>query len=290
VAVPPAGDGSAATTVTYRGGILTVGEAPASLVQRPGSPVWVDDIGALMIGEFDPGVPEDQRVLVAATAYRATRDGTLVEHGAGDLCWDRATHAYPVPCDQLPAQDADPSLMFPMMEGGVGVGEVSPVFDGRYERAELVRGSGGAVELVLTWDGIEHRALVGEGGGWTLEGTVVGGVEMPAFLVSQRTGENTSYAVVARYDGELQSIPTADEGGWLGTGFIDDSGQVYQRTWLSRTNVLWTARRLSPDEPNRYDLVRWSDELGPTLVPMDQGEVCLDLDAGRKLPDAACRG
>ncbi len=243
-----------------------------------------------MVGDFDVDVPEDQRVLVEAMTYRAVRNGNLVEHGAGDLCWDRVTNAHPVQCEQLPAQVADPSLMFPIVETGASVGEVSGTFDGEYERAELQRAADGTVDAVLTWDGIEYRATVGSGTGWTLvDGAVAGGGgEMPTLLASQKTGDNTSYAVVAWYEGKYQSIPTADEGGWLGTGFVDDAGQVYQRTWLSQTNVLWTARRLSPDEPNRYRLDRWSSEIGPTLVPIDQGEVCLDLDAGRKLDDSAC--
>ena len=279
------------TLATYdRDGVMVVTEAPESLVTGPGRTAWVDDIGALMVGDYDAEVPEDQRVLVSAMALRAARNGNLVEYGAGDLCWDRVTNAYPLPCEQLPAQKADPSLMFPTVETGSGIGEVSGTFDGQYERAELRRAKDGTVEAVLTWDGIEHHALVGEGDGWTLvDGTVAGGGgDMPALLVRWEGPENDSYLVVSWFDGKFQAIPTADDGGWLGTGFVDDQGQVYQRTWLAQSGVLWTAHRIDADKPDRYDLVRWSDRIGPTLEPVDQGEVCLDLDAGRKLDDATC--
>ncbi|RYU08423.1 hypothetical protein [Nocardioides iriomotensis] len=289
VAVPPAGEGVGAF-FTFTDDTLVAEDLPESLAFAPGSTVWVDDIGALMIGEYDVDVPGDQRVAVTATVYRAARNGKLVEYGAGDLCWDRVADAHPLPCDQLPAERADPSLMFPTVETGSGVGETSGRFDGEYDRAEIVRRPSGALELVVTWDGVEHRTPLAEGDDVTLldAGMVGGEADMPTFVVAQDYGRNTSYTVVAWWDGRYQAIPTADEGGWLGTGFVDDAGQVYQRTWLSQQGVLWTAHRIDPDVPDRYDLVRWSDRIGPTLVPVDQGEVCLDLDAGRKLADDAC--
>ena len=168
VAVPPAASGGRGTTVTYRAGGLVVDDAPESLALAPGRTVWVDDIGALMVGDFDVDVPENQRVLVEATTYRAVRNGNLVEHGAGHLCWDRVTNAHPVPCEQLPAQDADPSLMFPSSSSAPSVGE------GHGTSTASTRGPSSSarrrvrVTPCSTWDGIEYRATVGSGTGWTL--------------------------------------------------------------------------------------------------------------------------
>jgi hypothetical protein len=294
VAVPPAGTGPGAfVTMDPRKDFdpLVTSSPPESLFYGPGTTVWVDDIGALMLGEYDPAVPEDQRVLVTATAYRDAGVGKLQEYGAGDTCWDRLTHDYPIECSLLPAQAADPSQMFPMVESGTGIGEMSGMFGGgRYENVEMVR-TGGGLELKVTWDGVVHRAPLSDGDDATLLGAPVraGDGEMPSFVVAQRYGgENTSYTVLAWWDGEYQPIPTADDGGWLGTGFVDDAGQVYQRTWLSQQLYLWTARRLDPDDPDRYQLIRWTNENGPVLEPEDQGVVCLDLDAGRKLDGADC--
>lgn len=290
VALAPAGSDVLGLTVTFREDAIVVDEAPAAVADGPGRVVWVDDIGALMVGQYDPAVPEDQRVLVTTTGYGAKRNGRLVEYGAGDLCWDRRVDDTPVSCEQLEPEDADPSLMFPRVETGSAIGEVSSMFDGEFEKAELVRRPSGALELEVTWDGVLNRAVLPEGPTATLLDTTLrgGGGDMPAFVVAQDFGENVNYTVVSWFEGRFQAIPTADEGGWLGTGYYGNEGEGYQRTWLSQTNILWTARQFSPEEPERYELVRWSDEIGPSLVPVDQGEVCLDIEAGTKLPDATC--
>lgn len=289
VAVPPAGQGRGAT-LTFARGELVTGDAPESLSFGAGKTAWVDDVGALMIGDYDADVPTDQRVLVSAMVYRAEANGNLVEYGAGDLCWDRVTDAFPVDCTRLPAQDADPSLMFPVVETGVGIGELSGMFDGAYNGAQIVRRPSGALELEVTWDGVKHSARLPDSEEATLlDGVIAGGAgDLPAFVVSQEYADSTSFTVVAWWDGKYQAIPTADEGGWLASGYVDDAGQVFQHTWLSQSNVLWTARRIDPDEPDRYNLIRWSDKIGPTLVPVDEGEVCLDLRSARKLADDAC--
>lgn len=106
VAVSPAGADEPGTTVTYSGNTLTAADLPDGVQLGPGRAVWVDEAGALMLGEYDAGVPENRRVRVTATSYTQARSGAglLDAHDAGDLCWDRVTHAHPVACDQLPPE------------------------------------------------------------------------------------------------------------------------------------------------------------------------------------------
>ncbi len=106
VAVPPAGADEPGTTVAYSGNTLTAADLPDGVELGPGRTVWVDAVGALMVAEYDARVPENQRVRVAATSYSRARSGAgLIDaHDAGDLCWDRVTHAHPVACDELPPE------------------------------------------------------------------------------------------------------------------------------------------------------------------------------------------
>lgn len=106
VAVSPVGADQPGTTVIYSGDTLTAADLPDGVDVGPGRTVWVDDGGALMVGEYDARVPEDQRVRVTATSYTRARSGAgLIDaHDAGELCWDRATDPNPVSCDLLPPE------------------------------------------------------------------------------------------------------------------------------------------------------------------------------------------
>jgi hypothetical protein len=284
VAVRPAGSGGRGTTVTYRAGGLVVDDAPESLTLAPGRTIWVDDIGALMVGDFDADVPEHQRVLVEATTYRAVRNGNLVEHGAGNLCWDRVRDALPVQCEQLPAQDADPSLMFPVVEQRSAVGESHAIFDGEYENAVLER-RGDGYALVFTWDGVKTIAPVPtEAAPELLGGAISSSLDAPAFVVAYHVGDATAMSVFAPTSDLGFRVLETQDGRFLGDS---TTGRLEQRTCMSQASGLWTAQQVSPDEPDLYSVTRWSVE-DNVLVADDQGEACLDLDRGLKLDDGAC--
>jgi hypothetical protein len=266
---------------------IRVKEAPESLALGPGRTVWVDEIGALMVGEYAADVPEDQRVSVAATAYYAVRNGNLVENGAGDLCWDRVTHAYPVPCDQLPPEDADPSLMFPMVEERYPVGTSHGSFDDEYNDIVLER-TGDGFELVYTWDAVVSRAPVPEGGGTPeLMGSAIGSsLDAPAAVVAQESGDSTRMTVFAPTSDGFRALDVPDDR-FLGSGPGAGPDHLAQRTWMSQQSGLWTAHQVSEDEPDRYVVTRWTVD-DTRLVADDQGQACLDFVTNRRLPDATC--
>jgi hypothetical protein len=286
VALPPAGSDRPAMTATFRAEGLVFDEAPPSLAVGPGRTVWVDEIGALMLGAYDADVPESQRVSVSATAYHAGRTGELVEHGAGDLCWDRITHAYPVQCEQLPPEDADASLMFPVVEERYPVGTSHGSFDGEYENVVLRR-TGDGYEIVYTWDGIVSRAPVAPGGVPELMGSAIGSsLDAPALVVAQESGDGTAMTVFAPTTEGFRALDV--EGGrFLGNDAGDGPDHLAQRTWMSQQSGLWTARPVSEDEPDLIEVTRWSVD-DTRLVADDQGRACLDLVTNRRLPDATC--
>ena len=288
VAVPPAASGGRGTTVTYRAGGLVVDDAPESLALAPGRTVWVDDIGALLVGDFDVDVPENQRVLVEATTYRAVRNGNLVEHGAGHLCWDRVTNALPVSCEQLPAQDADPSLMFPVVEQRSAVGESHAIFDGEYENAVLER-RGDGYALVFTWDGMQSQAAVPGGGTPELLGGAIGSsLEAPALVVAQESGDITMMTVFAPTSRGFRALDVEDGRLLVDRPSADEGAVPAQRVWMSQQSGLWSAQQVSPEEePDLYRVTRWTVD-DTVLVPDDQGFACLDFTAGRRLPDETC--
>lgn len=284
VAVRPAGSGGRGTTVTYRAGGLVVDDAPESLALAPGRTVWVDDIGALLVGDFETDVPENQRVLVEAMTYRAVRNGNLVEHGAGNLCWDRVRDAYPLSCDQLPQQDADPSQMFPVIQERYPVGEPHGDFAGRYDHVVL-RPAGESFGLHYTWDGVKTIAPVPtEAAPELLGGAISSSLDAPAFVVAYHDGDATAMSVFAPTSDLGFRVLETQDGRFLGDS---TTGRLEQRTWMSQASGLWTAQQVSPDEPDLYSVTRWSVE-DNVLVADDQGEACLDLDRGLKLDDATC--
>lgn len=284
VAVRPATSGGRGTTVTYRAGGLVVDDAPESLAVAPDRTVWVDDIGALMVGVYDAEVPADQRVLVAATAYRAVRNGNLVEHGAGDLCWDRVRDAYPLSCDQLPQQDADPSQMFPVIQERYPVGEPHGDFAGRYDHVVL-RPAGERFELHYTWDAVKTIAPVPtEAAPELLGGAISSSLDAPAFVVAYPDGDATAMSVFAPTSDLGFRVLETQDGRFLGDS---TTGRLEQRTWMSQASGLWTAQQVSPDEPDLYSVTCWSVE-DNVLVADDQGQACLDLSLGRRLPDETC--
>jgi hypothetical protein len=286
VALAPAGADGPSLTVTFRRDALVVGEAPPSLALAPGTTVWVDAIGGLMAGSYDAGVPETRRVSVSATAYRAVRNGRLVEHGAGDLCWDRVADPHPVDCYQLPPQDADPSLMFPVVEERYPVGTSHGTFHGEYENVVLHR-VGDGYEIVYTWDGIVSRAPVGPGGVPELMGSAIGSsLDAPALAVAQESGDRTAMTVFAPTRQGFRALDV--EGGrFLGDDVGDGPDRLAQRTWMSQQSGLWTARQVSEDEPDLYEVTRWSVE-DDVLVADDQGRACLDFVTHRRLADTTC--
>ena len=288
VAVPPAASGGRGTTVTYRAGGLVVDDAPESLALAPGRTVWVDDIGALLVGDFDVDVPENQRVLVEVTTYRAVRNGNLVEHGAGHLCWDRVTNALPVPCEQLPAQDADPSLMFPVVEQRSAVGESHAIFDGEYENAVLER-RGDGYALVFTWDGMQSQAAVPGGGTPELLGGAIGSsLEAPALVVAQESGDITTMTAFAPTSRGFRALDVEDGRLLVDRPSADEGAVPAQRVWMSQQSGLWSAQQVSPEEePDLYRVTRWTVD-DTVLVADDQGFACLDFTAGRRLPDETC--
>jgi hypothetical protein len=56
---------------------------------------------------------------------------------------------------------------------------------------------------------------------------------------------------------------------------------------MSQQSGLWTARQVSEDEPDLYEVTRWSVE-DDTLVADGQGRACLDLATNRRLADTTC--
>lgn len=285
VVVPPAGSTGDELVVVWQGGTIATLGGAGLVDDGRGRTVWVDDIGMLHTAEYDPDLPAEQRVHVEVTSYWV-ENGELLGTPAGSMCWDRRTHAYPVSCEQLPAQDADPSLMFPMVEERLGVGEHFPEYDGQYNDAVLERHGDGA-ELVFTWDAVEHRAAVPAGAAPELvDAAIASSVDAPAFVVAQEAGETTTMTVFAPSRRGFGPVPTQD-GSFLGDRPAGADGEPAQRTWVAESSALWTARQVSGDEPSRYTVVRWREE-GGVLVPDDQGEACLDLDAGRRLSDASC--
>ena len=285
VALPQAGSDEPATTVTYQDDTLVFDQAPESLAVGPGRTVWVDDIGALMLGEYDASAPDDMRVSVTATAYRTQRGG-LVEFGAGDLCWDRTTHETPVDCELLPHQDADPSLMFPIVEERYPVGTSHGSFDGRYDNIVLERTRDG-FEVSYTWDGIESRAPVPPGPEPELMGSATASsLDAPAVVVAQESGDSTAMTVYAPTSNGFRALDVEGDR-FLGNSPGDAPDFLSQRTWMSQQSGLWTASQMSEDEPTRYEVTHWTTD-DTRLVADRQGEACLDLDRGRKLPDESC--
>jgi hypothetical protein len=285
VAVPPADSDRRATTVTFADDIR-VRQAPASLALGPGRTVWVDEIGALMLGEYDANLPQNQRVPVAAAAYRAKRDGELVEYSAGDLCWDRTTHETPVDCQVLPHQDADPSLMFPMVEERYPVDVSHGSFDGPYDDIVLERTRDG-FELSYTWDTVESRAPVPADSDPELLGSAISSsMDAPAVVVAYAEGESERMSVYAPTSEGFRALDVEGDR-FLGNAEGDSPDHLAQRTWMSLVSGLWSASQVSEDEPNRYLVTRWTVD-DTVLRADDQGYACLDPERGRKLPDESC--
>lgn len=284
IALPPAGSDQPATTVTYDEG-LVFDQAPETLAVGAGRTVWVDDIGALMLGEYDASVPDDLRVSVSGTFYRMQRGG-LVEYGAGDLCWDRTSHEAPVDCQLLPHQDADPSLMFPVVEERYPVGTSHASFDDQYDNIVLERTRDG-FEVSYTWDAVESRAPVPPGPEPELMGSAIASsIDGPAVVVAQESGDSTAMTVYAPTSEGFRALDVEGDR-FLGNSSGDDPDFLAQRTWMSQYPGLWTASQISEDEPTRYTVTHWTID-DTRLVADRQGEACLDLDRGRKLPDDSC--
>ncbi len=283
VVVPPPGVEEGGAVVAWIDDTLAQVDTPGLLVQRPGRVVWVDDIRGLHSGEYDAAVSEDQRVLVQATSYYWVR-GKLRSNPAGNECWDRIAQDTPVICDQLPEQDADPSLMFPVIQERFGVGERHGDFRDAYNEIVL-REAGDGYELSYTWDAVTTIAPVPtEVAPELLGGAISSSMDAPAFVVAYPDGDVTAMGVFApTSDLGFRALETQD-GRFLGD---TTAGDLEQRTWISENAGLWTARQVSPADPQLWAVTRWSVE-DNELVADDQGQACLDLDAGRRLPDATC--
>jgi hypothetical protein len=287
VVLPAPGAEEGGAVVTWRDGTLTPIDAQGLLADRPGRVVWVDEARALHSGEYDAGVPDDERVLVQATSYHQVR-GELLGTPAGEQCWDRLAEATPVPCEQLPAMDADPSLMFPVVEDRYPVGEPHGQFSGDFEKVVLRR-AGDEFELSYTWDGVESTAPVRTVVAPELLGSAIASsLDAPAVVVGYESGDSTRMQVYAPTSEGFRALDVAG-GRSLGNGFLAGSGGQYlhQRTWTSQRSGLWSAQQVAADEPDRYVVTRWTVD-DTTLVPDDQGEACLDFRRNRRLPDATC--
>jgi hypothetical protein len=176
--------------------------------------------------------------------------------------------------------------MFPMVEERYPVGTSHGTFDGEYENVVLQR-AGDGYEIVYTWDGIVSRAPIGPGGVPELMGSAIGSsLDAPALVVAQESGDGTAMTVFAPTTRGFRALDV--EGGrFLGNGVGDGPDHLAQRTWMSQQSGLWTARQVSEDEPDLYEVTRWSVE-DDTLVADGQGRACLDLATNRRLADTTC--
>ncbi len=283
VVVPPPGVEGGGAVVAWIDDTLTQVDTPGLLVQRPGRVVWVDDLRGLHTGDYDAAMPQDQRVLVEATSYFWAR-GKLRLTRAGHECWDRVARDRPVLCDELNEQDADASLMFPVVQERYDVGERHRDYRDPYSEIVL-REAGDGYQLSYTWDAVKTIAPVPtEAAPELLGGAISSSLDAPAFVVAYPDGDVTAMSVFApTSDLGFRALETQD-GRFLGD---TTTGDLEQRTWISENAGLWTAQQVSPAEPLRWAVTRWSVE-DNELVAEEQGQACLDLEAAIRLPDATC--
>jgi hypothetical protein len=136
----------------------------------------------------------------------------------------------------------------------------------------------GHVELVVTANGVEHRAPVKAGREPLLvpQPLVMHG-DAPVLVVERAGGDTVSTSVFAFRDGELVELePEGDV--FLGSGVVDHEGELTeQRTWVTSEGQLFTAVLLDW-ETRRHHLWRW--DVGRTVSPTDLGEACIDWETG----------
>lgn len=137
----------------------------------------------------------------------------------------------------------------------------------------------GQVELVVTVDGVEHRAPVPAGQSPELvPQTLTVHGDTPVLLVRQSGGDLAVTTVYGFRHGELLQIPDEGEVPLL-SGFVDHDGELTeQRTWVTTGGQLFSAVLLD-HESRRHLLWHW-DNLGETIAPTDLGEACIDWESG----------
>lgn len=137
----------------------------------------------------------------------------------------------------------------------------------------------GHVELVVTTNGVEHRAPVQAGWGPVLvpRYLVLHG-DAPVLVVERPSGDTSFTSVFSFRNGELVELE-AEGDVFLGSGFVDHRGRMTeQRTWVSSEGKLFTAVLLDW-ETRRHHLWQW--DVGMTVTPTDLGEACIDWEAGQ---------
>jgi hypothetical protein len=136
----------------------------------------------------------------------------------------------------------------------------------------------GHVELVVTTNGVEHRAPVQAGWGPVLvpRYLVMHG-DAPVLVVERASGDTSFTSVFSFWNGELVELePEGDV--FLGSGVVDHRGEMTeQRTWVTSEGKLFTAVLLDW-EKRRHHLWQW--DVGRTVTPTDLGEVCIDWETG----------
>jgi hypothetical protein len=137
----------------------------------------------------------------------------------------------------------------------------------------------GQVELVVTVNGVEHRAPVPAGQSPELvPQTLTMHGDTPVLLVRQSGGDLSVTTVYAFRDGELVQIPVSGDVP-LVSGVVDHDGELTeQRTWVTTGGQLFSALLLD-HETGRHRLWHW-DNLGETISPSDAGEMCIDWASG----------
>lgn len=136
----------------------------------------------------------------------------------------------------------------------------------------------GHVELVVTAEGVEHRAPVTAGGGPVLvpRYLAVHG-DSPVLVVERPSGDTVFTSVYAFWDAELVELELEGDV-FLGSGVVDYEGRLTeQRTWVTAEGQLFTAVLLDW-ESRRHRLWRW--DVGRSVTPTDLGEACIDWEAG----------
>jgi hypothetical protein len=105
-------------------------------------------------------------------------------------------------------------------------------------------------------------------------------------VVAQESGDSTAMTVYAPTSEGFRALDVEGDR-FLGNSPGEGPDFLGQRTWMSQYPGLWTASQISEDEPTRYTVTHWTID-DTRLVADRQGEACLDLDRGRKLPDDSC--
>jgi hypothetical protein len=236
---------------------------------------WLTSDGALMSGELDP-MQHGSRYL-AVKASRLTLDPPQLTP-VGRWCWDVSTQQVPQPCpdgqdyafDPGP-KDSLPSLQ-PYFDNDDSIGIAGSRWDGdgvslRLEADDLPAAdlADQGYDVVGTIDGHHVSAHAGDFGPILFKTFVDLGHGVRGLVVENAVDGHT-WNVLSYVDGSLGDTRVRSN---LLPGAIFD-------TFVGPDHEVFT--RVDLETVGHYELYRWevSDDSGRYLVPVDQGEVCMD--------------